>query len=59
MENIFNQIKIKTYYFNDTLNDISDILYFYLEDNLEDENYQTLRWDLQDALKNNVNEEYI
>ena len=57
MENIFNQIKIKTYYFNDTLNDISDILYLFV--NLYDENYETFRWDLQDALKNNVNEEYI
>jgi hypothetical protein len=55
MENIFNKLSIQTHYFDDTLNDISDIIYFYLEDN--DDN--TLRWDLKDALKNNANEEYI
>ena len=67
MENIFNQIKIKTYYFNELpipkyyFNNklLTTDLFYYFLDNLDNENYDTLRLDLENALTNNANEEYI
>jgi hypothetical protein len=41
------------------LEDIKTDLDFYLYDNLDEENYNRLRWDLRIALKTNANEEYI
>jgi hypothetical protein len=56
MNNIFNKITIPSDYFNSFYHHITHDLYYYLFDNLEGENYQTFRWNLQEALKNNVNE---
>jgi hypothetical protein len=53
MVNIFNKLTIPSDYFNSLITlDLFDYLYY----NLEGENYQTFRWNLQEALKNNVNE---
>jgi hypothetical protein len=62
MVNIFNELIIPIYYFskkNFILKDIKKKLYFYLDDNLDKENYQTFCWDLSIALTTNANEEYI
>jgi hypothetical protein len=64
MENIFINLTIPMYYFNFNMSfNISDDLFYdlysYLYVNLEHENYQTLRWDLNNALKTNANGEYI
>ena len=61
MENIFNRPLIPCHYFNNSINleDIKTDLDFYLYDNLDEENYNRLRWDLRIALKTNANEEYI
>jgi hypothetical protein len=61
MENIFNKLSIQTHYFDVYLNLklIKPDLLMHLDDNLENENYNILRWDLKDALINNANGEYI
>ena len=59
MNNIFNQVSIQTYYFKSFYPHISDDLYSYLLNNLDDENINTFRWDLKTVLTTNVNEEYI
>jgi hypothetical protein len=56
MVNIFNKLTIPSDYFNSLYHLITLDLFEYLFDNLEGENYQTFRWNLQEALKNNVNE---
>jgi hypothetical protein len=57
MENIFNEIEIQTYYFDPI--SIKTDFHCYVYYNLEDENYETFRWDLRNALINNANGEYI
>jgi hypothetical protein len=63
MENIFKKIIIPMYFFNDTSNDMADVLFYvlysYLYDNLDDENNNIFRQDLKDALTNNANGKYI
>jgi hypothetical protein len=54
MENIFDELNLLYYYFN--VYDISNDLHLYLYDNLNNENYDTLRWDLRNALTTNANE---
>jgi hypothetical protein len=58
MKNIFEKYETTRNYFNENLLKyiLSISLDSYLFDNLEGENYQTFRWNLQEALKNNVNE---
>ena len=58
MKNIFNKNEITNYYFNVSFN-ITHHLLNYLNDNLENENYQTLCWDLKIALTINANEKNI
>jgi hypothetical protein len=59
--NIFNDLTIPRYFFNDIEDDIEDDitydLWCYLYDNLYIED--TLTWDLRNALKTNAKEEYI
>jgi hypothetical protein len=57
MKNIFNQL-ITDYYFYDMPFVVSGYLYFYLYDNLEKENYETLKINLKNALIINANGEY-
>ena len=60
MENIFNNLIIPNYYyFNNKLLNITNDLYSYLYDNLNNENIDILRWDLQNTLTINANGEYI
>jgi hypothetical protein len=63
MENIFKKIIIPMYFFNDTSNDMADVLFYdlysYIYDNLDDENNNIFRQDLKDALTNNANGKYI
>jgi hypothetical protein len=50
MENIFEKITIPNYsFFNFSIN-ITDYLYDYLYNNLQDENYNILKWDLENTL---------
>ena len=56
MENIFNNLIIPSHYFMRFYPHISNDLFDYLYDNLKN---NILRLDLQDALKNNANGEYI
>jgi hypothetical protein len=58
MNNIFNKLNLRNYFFDQKLNIKTDFI-CYLYDNLEKENYETLRWDLKIALTNNGNGEYI
>jgi hypothetical protein len=58
MKNIFNELTIPRYYFFNFSINITHSLYDYLYNNLQKEN-NILRWDLQNALTNNANEEYI
>ena len=57
MKNIFIEHNISIDYFNNTLNHISNVLYFYLYDNLNNQNI--LKLDLRNALTTNANGEYI
>jgi hypothetical protein len=60
MENIFTEHEILTYFFDRYfVYHINPNLLMYLYDNLKNENYETLRMDLEIALTNNVNGEYI
>jgi hypothetical protein len=60
MENIFKKNIIPNHYFNFNMSfNITHDLYYYLYDSLENENYETFRWDLRNALTINVNGEYI
>ena len=61
MENIFEKNIISSHFFDVYLNLklIKPDLLMYLDDNLENENYNILRWDLKDALTTNANGEYI
>jgi hypothetical protein len=61
MENIFDVHKkiIHTYFFDFFPNPIKSDLYDYLYNNLDIENYNTLRLDLKNALTINANGEYI
>jgi spore coat protein CotH len=61
MENIINKLITSSHFFDVYLNlkDIKPDLLMYLYNNLENENYNILRWDLQIALKINANGEYI
>jgi hypothetical protein len=54
MDNIFIKFTMPHL---DLLKDISEDLYFYLEDN--DENFFLLTWDLRNTLTTNANGEYI
>jgi hypothetical protein len=59
MVNIFNELIIPIYYFskkNFILKDIKQDLIDYLYENLFNENYNTFRWDLRNALTTNANE---
>ena len=58
MKNIFTELIIPCHYFNNSINleDIKTDLWYYLNDNLEIENYNILSSNLQLALKNNLNE---
>jgi hypothetical protein len=56
-DKIFNELPIPKYYFNNKL--LTTDLFYYFLDNLDNENYDTLRLDLENALTNNANEEYI
>ena len=56
MVNIFNQVKIPAYF--DSFF-ISKDLWQTIYDNLHDENDNILRRDLENALTNNINGEYI
>jgi hypothetical protein len=58
MKNIFNELIISIYYFS-KIYDVSVDLLNYLYNNLKKENFNTLTWNLQDALKTNANGEYI
>jgi hypothetical protein len=50
MENIFEKITIPNYsFFNFSIN-ITDYLYDYLYNNLQDENYNILKWDFENTL---------
>jgi hypothetical protein len=53
MKNIFNNLRILNYYFDYFLN-ISNDLWFYLDDNLENETYDTLKWELEWVLTTNA-----
>ena len=56
MVNIFNKLTIPSDYFNNCFSiNIAHDLFDYLFNNSEGENYQTFRWNLQEALKNNAN----
>jgi hypothetical protein len=57
MENIFEKLIIPNHFFNLSIIIKSDLLY-YLDDNLNKENYR-LKWDLRNALTINVNGKYI
>ena len=59
MENIFFKYIIPIYFFNDMSFVMSDDLLKYLNENLKDENNIILTWDLDTALTNNANGEYI
>jgi antirestriction protein len=61
MENIFNNLRILNYYFdyNNITHDLFYDLYSYLYVNLDDENINTFRQDLRNALTINANEKYI
>jgi hypothetical protein len=58
MVNIFNELTIPIYYFS-KIYDVSVDLLNYLYNNLKKENFNTLTWNLQDALTTNANGEYI
>jgi hypothetical protein len=58
MVNIFNELIISIYYFS-KIYDVSVDLLNYLYNNLKKENFNTLTWNLQDALTTNANGEYI
>jgi hypothetical protein len=58
MKNIFNELTIPRYYFS-KIYDVSVDLLNYLYNNLKKENFNTLTWNLQDALTTNANGEYI
>ena len=58
MVNIFNELTIPRYYFS-KIYDVSVDLLNYLYNNLKKENFNTLTWNLQDALTTNANGEYI
>jgi hypothetical protein len=58
MKNIFNELTIPIYYFS-KIYDVSVDLLNYLYNNLKKENFNTLTWNLQDALTTNANGEYI
>jgi hypothetical protein len=58
MKNIFNELIISIYYFS-KIYDVSVDLLNYLYNNLKKENFNTLTWNLQDALTTNANGEYI
>jgi hypothetical protein len=56
MKNIFKKSIIPSNYFNNCFSiNIAHDLFDYLFNNSEGENYQTFRWNLQEALKNNAN----
>jgi hypothetical protein len=61
MENMFEKHTIRDYsfdaYFN--LNLITHDLLIYICNNLENENYNILTWDLKNVLTTNANGEYI
>jgi hypothetical protein len=58
MVNIFNELIISIYYFS-KIYDVSVDLLNYLYNNLKKENFNTLTWNLQDALTTNANGKYI
>jgi hypothetical protein len=60
MENIFEKHAIRDYFFdaNFNLNLIKSNLYYYLFNNLYNENYDLFRFDLKIALAINVNGKY-
>ena len=49
MENIFNEIIISNHFFDQKLN-IKQNLFYYIQDNLENENYNTFFWHLRRTL---------
>jgi hypothetical protein len=59
MENLFNELTIPMYFFNENLlNYITHDLLIYICNNLHGEN-NLLKQDLEEALTINANEEYI
>jgi hypothetical protein len=58
MKNILNKLIILSHYFYDMPFVVSGYLYFYLYDNLEKENFDTLKINLKNALIINANGEY-
>jgi hypothetical protein len=61
MNNIFNKniIPTSTYFFNSSYSLISNDLFDYLFVNLDDENFNTFKRDLRNALTINANGEII
>jgi hypothetical protein len=59
MDKIFNELPIPKYYFANFSINIKYDLFDYLDDNLDKENIETFRWDLENGLTNNANGEYI
>jgi hypothetical protein len=57
MENIFNEIEIQTDYFDPI--SIKTDFHCYVYYNLEDENNNIFRWELNPILTTNANGEYI
>ena len=50
MENIFEKITIPNYSFFNSYINITHSLYDYLYNNLQDENYNILKWDFENTL---------
>jgi hypothetical protein len=61
MENIFEKLIIPNHFSNKIflLKDLKKDLYFYLNNNLDNENFNLLKMDLQNALTTNANGEYF
>jgi hypothetical protein len=60
MNNIYIKNQISTNFFEFwVISLFNDVLYYYLYNNLQKENYQTFSGDLNNALTINANGEYI
>jgi hypothetical protein len=61
MENIFEKLIIPNHFSNKIflLKDLKKDLYFYLNNNLDKENFNLLKMDLQNALTINIYGEYF
>jgi hypothetical protein len=59
MENIFNKVIMIDYIFTVKNTSLKWDLYDYLLNNLENDNYYILKWDLENALTTSIDEKYI